>query len=218
MASAGKAFEKTMKRVKGMLAVHSALHGTPGRPPQHVSDILRGALVLALAALDALVTDVTLEALPDLVRKGCLSDTLAEWMREKDNRGAAARCFEDALPATALVRALGETTLTKSTYQRAEQIERVLDSFAGCRLGWDAVARELTARRVGGRSWTGDEVKSRLNAFVDRRNQIAHQGDVAAGKQSATGIRLAYVEEASEVILIVGRQVRRCVSARLKSL
>lgn len=218
MSSAAKAFETTMKRVSGMLSVHPEMHGKPGRPPQHVSDILRGALVLALAALDALVTDATIEALPTLIRRGCLPDTLTDWMKEKDNRDAAARCFEHPQPVSALVHALETTTLTKSTYQRAEQIERALDCFAGCRLDWNALADELTQRRVGRRSWSAADAKARLNLFVERRNQIAHKGDVADGKRSATGIRLAYVEEASELILIVGRHVRRCISARLKTI
>jgi hypothetical protein len=49
---AGKAkrsFERTLVRVDGLLALHPALQGTSGRPKRHVSDVLRGALVLALA-------------------------------------------------------------------------------------------------------------------------------------------------------------------------
>lgn len=49
------AFERTLERVEGVMALHRDLHDTAERPKQHVSDLLRGTLVLAVAALDAKV-------------------------------------------------------------------------------------------------------------------------------------------------------------------
>ena len=38
MASgAKKSFDKTLERVAGLLSLHEPLHGSPGRPKQHVS-------------------------------------------------------------------------------------------------------------------------------------------------------------------------------------
>ncbi|MGH7425133.1 MAG: hypothetical protein ACREJP_03085 [Candidatus Methylomirabilales bacterium] len=54
---AKKAFDRTLQRVDDLLDLHPVLHGTQGRPRQTVSDVLRGGLVLGLAALDALVVD-----------------------------------------------------------------------------------------------------------------------------------------------------------------
>jgi hypothetical protein len=61
-------FDKTMRRVDGLLLLDPELHGVAGRPKQHVSDLLRGALVLSVAALDALVLDSVVAAIPRAVR------------------------------------------------------------------------------------------------------------------------------------------------------
>jgi hypothetical protein len=207
-----------MKRVSGMLSVHPQMHGRRGRPSQEVSDVLRGALVLALAALDALVTDTILTNLPALVRKGRLSEAIVDWLGEKANRQAAALCFGDSVPGRALTQAIHASTLTKSTYQRPQVIEKALRAYCDCEPDWGAIAAALTQRNGGRRTWTTDQVKGALNGIVDRRDRIAHQGDVAEGKSSATPIRLSYVLEAQELILITGRHVYKCATDHVKTL
>src|SRR5262245_3244289 len=63
-------FQKTIYRVVGLIRLHSELHGIQGRPKQHVSDVLRGALVLAVGALDALILESVLSAIPAAARGG----------------------------------------------------------------------------------------------------------------------------------------------------
>jgi len=85
-ARAKRAFNKTLVRVDGLLALHPVIHGTTGRPKRHVSDVLRGALVLAVAALDSLVVDSVVEAVPSLARKGALGKTAGKWVKEDPRR------------------------------------------------------------------------------------------------------------------------------------
>src|SRR5436190_24296745 len=72
-----------MGRVDGLLSLHPVLHGIAGRPRQHVSDLLRGALVLSVAALDALVLDSVVRAIPRAVRDERLGPSVAKWVRDE---------------------------------------------------------------------------------------------------------------------------------------
>jgi hypothetical protein len=96
------------------------MHGKRGRPPQYVSDVLRGSLVLALAALDALVTDTILEHLPCLIREGQLTATIEDWLKVGANRQTVADCFAESSPSKALAHAVEVSVFSKSTYQRPE--------------------------------------------------------------------------------------------------
>jgi len=65
-------FLRSMRRGRNLLALHRQVHGIRGRPPQHLADVLRGALVLCVGALDALVLECVLGAIPTLAQKGQL--------------------------------------------------------------------------------------------------------------------------------------------------
>lgn len=76
-------FDKSIERARDLFEVHRELHGHVGRPAQNVSDVLRGALVLAFAALDALVSDAIAELLPSLIRKQKMGPMVVKWIEEK---------------------------------------------------------------------------------------------------------------------------------------
>jgi hypothetical protein len=65
-------FERAISRVDRLLTLHGELHGSRGRPAQHIADILRASLVLTVAALDAFVYEAVVEAVPPLARQGRL--------------------------------------------------------------------------------------------------------------------------------------------------
>lgn len=83
MATPQEVFNITMGRVDGLLRLHPTLHGSAGRPRQHVSDVLRGALALGVAALDALVLDSVIAAIPTAVRDQRLGPNVAKWVKEE---------------------------------------------------------------------------------------------------------------------------------------
>lgn len=60
--------------------------------------------------------------------------------------------------------------LLKETFQSYEQVA-IAFSWAGIEKPWSRVATKLNIQ--------ADDIKSRLNPLVHRRNQIVHEGDIA---------------------------------------
>lgn len=209
--NAQRPFDKTIDRVRGLLALHPTLHGTQGRPKQAVSDLLRGALVLSVAALDGLVLDAVAETIGPAARAGQLGDVATKWTRESpaDVLGA----FAASDPAAALAD-LGRERLSVMTFQRAEAIEGVLWDVARCNSPWSGAAARLSGP---GDMWDEKRLKDRLDEFVKRRHRIAHGGDLS--KSGATeAIQRPYVEEAVRVIEAVGKSVCQGLDKRLREL
>ncbi len=159
MASAAKrSFDKTLERVLGLLSLHEPLHGSRGRPRQHVSDILRSALVLAMAALDALVVDSVSEAVPALAKRSALGPTVAKWAKDEAERvvgffaetdphqALADLCREQLGRQPALVAFAGTTSKEDHV---AESITLVCDVCG-------KPAKETVRLRAGGRSLVKD--------------------------------------------------------------
>ena len=195
-----------MSRVEGIVSLHDKLHGKRGRPPLAVSDTLRGALVLAFAALDALTTDLLAAAVPEMARRGQLGNRVERWAKENPER--VLECLTSTDSGAHLATVLEEDLLGKLTFQRAERIEAGLRDIIGCQLDWSAVAERLNGDdRIEGHQWSAEDVKRHLNKYADRRNAIAHEGDLKPGKSSAMPIRRDYVEEAALLIEHVGEQI-----------
>ena len=212
MVRAREPFLRSMDRVSGVLALHQSLHGGPGRPRQHVSDILRGALVLAVGALDGLVLGAVVETVEPAVLKNANSPTVTKWVKENPDRllGALSR----SSPADELV-LLCREQLSTMTFQRAKMIDGVLVDVAQCEPPWRHAAIALTTPK---RRWTEGQVAARLDDFVKRRHAIAHSGDAAASGRSSTPIQLPYVVEAEQVIRAVGLSVCDRVDERIRVL
>jgi hypothetical protein len=184
-------FEKSMRRVRGLLDLHPRLHGVRGRPAQHVSDVLRGALVLDVGALDALVLESVIAAIPAAADEGRLGPTVGKWVKDKPDAFLAT--LSQPAPKDALAD-LCRGELGQMTFQRSATIEGVLHDLIGCNPPWPVAAIELTA--TGEVAWEPDEVKDRLDEFVQRRHRIAHSADLRSDALAALPIRRGYVEEA----------------------
>jgi hypothetical protein len=68
----------------------------------------------------------------------------------------------------------------------------------------------------GTRTWTAAEVKSRLDEFVQRRNNIVHKGDLKPQRGTTQLIQRKYVQEAARVIKAVGEAVTAVVDERIE--
>ena len=200
-------FEKTMRRVEGLLILHPELHGIRGRPAQHVSDVLRGALVLAVGALDALVLESVVEAVPAAARDGRLGSNVPKWIKEDPEAFLAALVEDDPVEALAV---LCRAKLGALTFQRSAMIEGVMHDVLGCGPPWDEAAEILSK---DGEEWDAEQVKERLDEFVTRRHRIAHSGDVKPNSTGTQPIQLRYVERATLVIAAVGDAVDGVVRA-----
>jgi hypothetical protein len=212
-AQAKRAFNKTLVRVDGLLALHPVIHGTTGRPKRHVSDILRGALVLAVAALDSLVVDSVVEAVPSLARKGALGKTAGKWLKEDPD--AVLACFSETDPHAALS-ALYKSQLGQITFQRAAAIEGVLRDVISCEPPWEEAASILATQ--SGDAWNAEEVTLELDDYVSRRNKIVHGGDLKTGGSSASAepIQFRYVERAAIVVQGIGDGLSKVVDRRVR--
>ena len=200
-----------------MVRLHESLHGRVGRPEQHVSDILRGSLVLVIAALDAVVSSGVASLLPDLIRTGAIGESIRKWIKANPDAVADSLMLDD--PVAALASALEERLLLTSSFQRVEKVQEVLRDFGDCAVDWTDVADRANRARVGGKAkWTESEVRRRLNAFVERRNAIAHQGDLNARGTAAKTIQRPYVQEAIGLVTCTGAHVCGIVKARKRLL
>lgn len=202
-----------MARVDGMMALHGELHGHPGRPQRHVSDVLRGSLVLTLAALDSLVVDSVVEGVGPVANAGSLGKTAEKWA--KDRPAAVLACFSAPRPHDALSD-LAREELGAITFQRSEAIAGVMVDVLGCDAPWDRAATILSAE-IPGETWTGDDVKDYLDRYVKRRNRIAHSGDVLPTKTRPESITRNDIALAVRVVRAVGEAVAREVTHRIRT-
>lgn len=209
---ARRAFDATLDRVDGLLAIHATLHGTVGRPKRHVSDVVRGALVLGVAALDALVLASVVEAIPRLAKKGGLGPNASKWTKDQPDEVMA--CFGEADPHQALANLFKEQ-LGVQTFQHSMMIEGVLTGVLQCAPPWGKAAALLSSSQ--GVVWTPDEVTEWLDVYVKRRNRIVHDGDLKPGSTRAQPIQRRFVLSAIEVVRAVGEAVTLVVNQRVKT-
>jgi hypothetical protein len=145
---------------------------------EHLSELLRSALICGVSALDRYLHDVICKhVLPLLSRPQdqvpkklarfeiCLSDAeaaVAHALRSRRANGTATR------PRTTL-KAKFADALHKRSFQSSSEIEqafRLLD----IRSPWGKVAQRMAG--------DADVVRRRLDQIVHRRNQIVHEGDM----------------------------------------
>jgi RiboL-PSP-HEPN len=186
---AAKGFDRTAARVHRLIDAHGVLHGGGrGRPRQQAADVLRGALVLIVAALDAFVIDAFVEAIPPLARSGRLGPAAHNLV---DAKGYL-HVISSADPAEEFARIAALKFATK-TFQKSGAIESHLRENLDYALDWGAVA---TGLGLG----TGNDAKKELDGYVTRRNEIAHAGDVPPGAKRATPINRQHVLRCVKVI------------------
>lgn len=109
-------------------------------------------------------------------------------------------------PRVALKRALRER-LVRETFQRYDDVSVAL-GMAGLSGNWQAIGQALTP------PLTSQQIKKRLNATVDRRNRIVHEGDYERldRPQSARMNQIPQAE-ALEDVAFMG-DLNRCYSRR----
>jgi hypothetical protein len=208
-------FQKTMKRMSGLLLLHPQLHGVRGRPAQHVADVLRGALVLGVGALDALVLDSVIAAIPDAARAGRLGPNVAKWVKEDADRFLVALASEDPTDHVALI---CRDHLGNTTFQRAAAIEGVLRNVVRADPPWGFASAVLNAGRAPDEpEMTAEAVRVELDEFVERRHRIAHSGDLRPDGTTARPIQLTYVKRARKVIWSVGEGVTAMIEKSSRS-
>lgn len=153
--------------------------------------------MLTMAALDAVVLDTVVNAIPELAKQGRGGRNLEKWI--DDDPEAAIKCFAAKNPHLALAQ-LSRSRLGSLTFQKAEMIEGVLRDTLDCEPPWREAAQALSTPRS---RWSSKAVTEKLTGFVERRNRIAHDGDRAASGRT-TPIQRPYVAQAVGVVRAVG--------------
>lgn len=159
-------FQANLHRSRSFLRSFDGPEGrSRGRPTDDEKELLRAAVVFAVAALDAYLHDVVLEEIP---KKGVQSDQLREALRgiAKDDPSLALRVAlaDGAEARRAEFRAALDGWLSTKAFQGPEAVMRAM-AFVGCTL----TTAEIDARL--GRPWT-----SKLAEFTGMRHQMVHRG------------------------------------------
>jgi hypothetical protein len=162
-------FKKTTKRCETLVGSYSSLHALAkddDTVPPASKDIIRGAVVLAVAALDAYVTDVFSEKLTAYLRRYAPDESLVELLQDAglDTREAL-RLVTMERPFRRIGNLLRDHHGTYTT-QRFVVIDEL---FLNYRL------KDLTDRaqeRAGRKT-----LKRSVELLIERRHKIAHGGD-----------------------------------------
>ena len=193
-------FNKALGRAEGLLLLHPVLCAIGGRPRRHAGDLLRGTLVLSVGALDALVLESVVAAIPRAERDGTLMRSVAKWVKE-DAEGSLALLGDRQ--ASAKAAELCRRRLGQPRLERAAAIEDVIRDMARRDPPWPRAAEILSS---DGRAWDAAAVKHQLDQIVEREHAIAYGGDLLPDSTSRR-IPQPYVQEAVGVIRAVGTAV-----------
>jgi hypothetical protein len=158
----------SIARARAMLA-HA-----PSAPPALRDDVRRMSVVMGIAALDTYMHRLIVHRVYDhkTLPKGVANLTLnfSNALKQADESAAAARAApRNIRPRVALKRMLRDRLL-RDSFQNFEAVGDAL-AMAGLTKPWSKIGGQMTPPQKS------VQIRSRLNAIVRRRNQIAHEGD-----------------------------------------
>ena len=169
MASKAHAkFIKTIRRCESLVASYKKLHelhsnDTATPAPK---DIVRGAIVLSVSALDAYVTDVFAEKFVAYIKRFEPDENLIELLNDAGlNTKVALELIEMDRPYRR-IRTLIQQHYNKYTTQKFEVIDRL---FATYRLPKICTSAQRKSKRK--------TLNNSIKKLIDRRHEIAHSGD-----------------------------------------
>jgi len=175
-----RAFNKTLERSDSLLALHRSISPT-GRPStcHGMPDILRAIIVLSVAALDSYFHDKLIENLMRVVLHcgkrgdglpGALKDALGPKLNVEKAITMLCRSRWDEE-----IRRIMADHLSVESYQNPRQIEKGL-KLLGIDDLWEPLRLSLSLS-------SKQKAKEYVIAYVTRRNQIVHEGDLYKSKK-----------------------------------
>jgi hypothetical protein len=136
-----------------------------GQPSNDEKELLRSAVVFAIAALDALLHDLVLEVVPE---RGTVSQELNHGLREIAKRDPALALRVSLAPDRQAAR--GEfqealnSWLSSQTFHGPKAVVQAA-AYAGCSFAWGPVDANV-----------GASAAERLDHFTNMRHEIVHRG------------------------------------------
>jgi len=153
---------------------------------EHLSELLRAALVFAVSALDRYFHDMITWHLLAILRGSAdklpkrLADfpvrlldaeaAIAHALRSRRQRGTATR------PRT-ILKARFADALHKCTFQSSTEIDEAF-AMLGIRKPWGKIAQRMAGN--------AEDIRSRLDKIIQQRNQIVHEGHVIRSQRPRT--------------------------------
>jgi len=162
-------FTETIERASHLINIHEQLHSR-GKPPKHYSDILRAAVVLAVAAMDGYFHDLIADNVTKLAkrRKGKnLPGKLVEVIKKEATHEKLLEILHQKRPKRH-IHTIIKKHLSDRTFQDAGKIEQGL-KILGIDDFWLPVGKRLGTDK--------NKAKIFVQGYVDRRHNIVHQGD-----------------------------------------
>ncbi|MFP4055525.1 MAG: hypothetical protein ACLF0G_01510 [Candidatus Brocadiia bacterium] len=181
-----EAFSATLERAETLLALHSA---TRGRPPKEKEDILRAAVMLAVAAVDSYFHDKILERLTPFLQTRRGSRIPGSLIKLLEKHGGVEKMLEIlyADRPHRRIHTIVRRAQAELTFQKPDKIEAAL-RLLGISDLWYRVATEMK------HGASKERVKKRLGQYAWRRDKIAHEADRTTGGKP-TPIRKPYVTD-----------------------
>lgn len=160
-----------------------------GQPSSDEKELLRGAVVFAVGALDAFLHELILEIVP---RFGGAQVALSEALKQiaKDDPALALRMNlerHEADKRRAFAGAL-DVWLSQKSFQGPEAVMRAL-SYMGCGLKWDAFDAE-----------SGKDTAEGLTHFTDLRHKMVHRGEKPTIGRASAGECVDLVEAIAKLV------------------
>lgn len=157
-------FRKNLERARAFLRIFD-IDRTSGRPSRDENELLRGAVVFAIGALDAFLHDLVLEIVPRFGGdRGAVRDALR--VIAKDDPGLALRMqlAPDSTSRTDEFRAALNDWLESKSFQGPQRVVTAL-SYIGSSLIWEDFDEA-----------SGVNAASRLDHFTRMRHDVVHRG------------------------------------------
>jgi hypothetical protein len=178
VTSAAFAFLANIRRAQAFLAIFDAPCGAPrgkGRPSDNEKELLRAAVVFAVAALDAYLHDLVLE---EAIRTGSTRDSLSEALRSiaREDPSLALRIAmaDSKADRQEEFRSALDSWLTTKSFQGPEAVTRVLTY-----IGRSSATTTLNSRI--GANWAGE-----LQRWTRMRHELVHRaGNANVSRKSA---------------------------------
>ena len=191
-----------MTRVKTLGGLHQAF-GALTTPVVDLTDLLRAQIVMIVSALDHYIHEITRIGMLE-VYDGVRPQTNA-FLRFQVTMGAAV----DGISKPSENEWLDIEIRQKHGYQAFQHPDHIANAvrlFSSCEL-WRSVASELNLSE--------QDVKNRLRAIVNRRNQIVHEADLdpsIPGSMNRWSISFADVTSALDFIRDVCEAIHTVVN------
>ncbi len=199
-------FESVVKRSLGMITAYEFMdqvlsHAvTTTQEKTDHSDIIRAAIVLAVAAMDSYFTNVFSEHLIEYIKKRGPTEKMANFLKDA---GVDTKCALELLTMERpyrRIRSIVAKHLARKTMQKVEAINKLFEPY-GIKDFCEAV-QKATRRK---------QIISSLKILVLRRHKIVHEGDLNShGRTRPVNVKdtkkrvqdiLTFVSKSDEIII-----------------